>query len=403
MSRRISAKKAAEWTGLARTTGLTASRTLEGFGEDDSFRQNQARIGGVEHGALDSTHVLRGMRNGHAFMLWQYSTEPKLSEIFEGDPEGSETVVWWTAVVMPLEPPLAFGLHVARARAGSNFLHGDDQRIGHGPTDDALRIQSLDSAKLRSLLSPRSDDDAQFLAALCRGAADQLVVTDSMLRFRLVGRVSHAARLMRFVDAASWFRAQLEARIPRVVVQPYEVALRQEWQRAATTVGLTFEPGPMRLRGIVEGIPLEIAVDSAPMRLRTAITVTWPQPLAAAVEVSKLPPAPGGHQDSAMGRALHRWTYGLVHEDVVVGDRVFDDVFVIRGAREAARALLAPPLLRQNLVAIATRSEAVYLTPYGLSWFVKAPLAQASDLAGHVKMAVQTAHTLFPPRNASYR
>jgi hypothetical protein len=125
--------------------------------------------------------------------------------------------------------------------------------------------------------------------------------------------------------------------------------------------------------------------------------------LAAGIELSKLPPAPGGHQDSALGRALHRWTYGLVNEDVVVGDRVFDELFVIRGRREVAQALLAPPLLRQNLVAMATRSEAVYLTPYALSWFVKAPLPQASELAEHVRVTVQTAHVLFPPRPASYR
>ena len=368
-----------------------------------SFRQNLARIGASEHGNLDSRHVLRGVRNGHAFMLWQYSTEAKLSEVFEADAEGDENVVWWTAVVMPLEPPLGFGLHLAKARGGSSFLAGEDQRVGYSPADDKLWIQSLDLMKLRSLLEPRSEEDFVFLNALSKGAADNLIVSDSMLQFKLVGRVAHAARLVRFLDAASWFRTQIEARTPRMIVQPHEAALRQEWQRAASSLGLAFEPAAMRTHGTVEGIPLEIAVDASPMRLQTAVTVTWPKPLADVVELSKLPPAPDGHQEIALGRALHRLTHGMLNEDVRIGDSTFDDVFVIRGSVEAARALLAPPLFRQNLVAIAARSEAVYLTPYGLSWFVKAPLANANDIAGHVQMAVQTAQVRFPTRNPGYR
>lgn len=393
-------KKSLEWTQLAQQLGLAAYRTLEPFGEDDSFQQNEARLGDMEPGPLDSRHALRGTRHGSSFLLWQYTTAD-LALADSRKYENNHEVQWWTTVAVPLDPPLGFGLHLAKTRFLDSFREAD-QQLGFALADKALRIRSLDQRKLQSLLSPRNAADVEFLTALSKGAADNLIVTDSMVRFRLPGRVAHAERLDRFIAAAAWFRMQIEARIPNMVVVPSEQMLRHQWHELATVHRLTFDPARMRLHGTLEGIPVQLALVSGPMRLQASVSVSWPKPLPVPLEVSKAILPPDAHRDIVLGRALHRVMMEIVNADLKIGDPVFDDTFFIQGESEAARTLLGPPLLRKNLVAIAGRSESVYFTRHGLSWFMNAPLAN-HELAEHLRLAVQTAHVYFPPAGGGYR
>jgi hypothetical protein len=166
----------------------------------------------------------------------------------------------------------------------------------------------------------------------------------------------------------------------------------------------------MKLHGSLQGIPLEIVADYSVATVHTVVSVQWPRALNHPVELSKFgsdrDDLPLGSTARTLTRALdHLGTTVMLGQQIAtIGDRMFDDTFITRGTCEAAQALFNPPLLRQNLVAIAASSEAVFFTQHGLSWFVKAPIAGATQLASHLQMAVQTAQILFPPgTNASYR
>ena len=403
--------KSAEWALLANTLGLQAYRTFEPFNERASFRRLEAQLGGVVHSDIESAHVLRGVRNGRTFALTQYRTHGDLSLILEGNSDQDKSGSWWTAVVVPIDPPLNLGLHIAKSRPLQSVFQGEDQRLGHEVADKALRVESLDASKLRSLFAPRSAEDEIFLTALTKGGADNLIVTDSKVHFRLPGRVSHPGRLLRFLEAAFWFRDQIEARWPRMIVQPHERATQQGWHQVAAAAGLEFDPARMKIHGVLQGIPLEIVGDYSVATVHTMVSLRWPRPLKHEVELSKFASdrndLPLGSTARTLTRALdHLGTTVMVGQQQVatIGDRMFDDTFVTRGTCEAAQELFSPPQLRQNLVAIAASSEAIFLTQHGLSWFVKAPIAGATQLASHLQMAVQTAQVLFPPEaKAGYR
>ncbi len=403
-------QRSAEWAQLGSTLGLQAYRALETFNERASFRRSEARLGAQVHSNIKSAHVLRGTRNGRTFALTQFLTMANLAHIFEGDSDGDESGSWWTAVVVPLDPPLNLGLHISKSRPLQSVFQGEDQRLGHEVADKALRVESLDAGKLRSLFAPRTAEDELFLTALAKGGADNLVVTDSKVHFKLPGRVSHAGRLLRFLEAAFWFRDQIEARFPRMIVQPHERANQQVWHQVAASAGLDFDPARMKIHGVLQGIPLEIVGDYSAATVHTAISLRWPRPLNYEVELTKFASdrtdLPLGSTARTLTRALdHLGTTVMVGQQQVatIGDRMFDDTFVIRGTCEAAQALFNPPQLRQNLVAIAASSEAVFLTQHGLSWFVKAPIAGANQLNSHLQMAGQTAQILFPEAKAGYR
>lgn len=398
-------ERSSEWAQLAQTLGLQANRALETFDGRASLRRCEARLGGVVRSDIGTAHVLRGMRNGRTFTLTQYITSTKLSEVIEANSDGDESGSWWTSVIVPIDPPLNMGLHIAKSRPLQTFFQGDDQRVGHEVADKALRIESLDAGKLRSLFAPRTDEDAAFLTALAKAAADHLIVTDSKVHFKLPGRVSHVPRVLRFLDVACWFRDQIEARFPRMIVQPHERATQQVWQQVATSAGLAFDPTRMKIHGALQGIPLEIVADYSAATVHTAVSIQWPRALNLEVELYK-----NADRNDLAERGFIRavevmYTANISRLPVVtIGDKTFDATFVTTGTVEAGRTLLQPPLLRQNLVAIAASSEAVFLTQHGLSWFVKAPIAGATQLASHLQMAVQTAQVLFPPEaKAGYR
>jgi hypothetical protein len=323
-----------KWRELGISLGLRRSRPSEAFAPSMCFRRIERSRGEPAEGEPPHFgHWLWGSRQGLDVVVLQYETGC-----------GSSRTTW-TAAIARIDPPLWLGLEV-RSEGFIDRVFGEpDVSLGDRAFDDKLRIRSFDPARAALLLSPGDADGRRLLEYLVQAVrVFSTRVTDSYVEVANTGVNTDPSEVGRMLAAAVQLASGLSARRGLLPPAPYEQVWHAEWQRFADAGGFRFHPGHMVVAGERQGTLVEIGLEVEEQTLQTAVNVRFPRPLPYPIFV---------------GRTTTPWfLQGIFSQDIKVGDRAFDDAFLVQGEPESAiRQLLSRPALLQalNYAASCTR------------------------------------------------
>ena len=358
-----------EWIHLAASLGFTPYETRAQMSLDGSFRQLRRALAAPASRPVGKEHWLHGVRNGREALVVNY---------WHGSGDNPTNR---TAIVMELAPPLWLGATIGADGSMMTWAQGPDIPLNILELDQQLRLGALDPAALVAMLTPRDNVDLMFLHSLARAVDENLRVTDSTVYVEESGVVSDPAFVAAMLDRAAWVATELAHRRQRVPLRPAEVACRAEWKTFADARGLVFDPARMTLSGMLDGVAVDVALETNRGQIQTTLSVAWPRSLGVGLRVTKT---------GELG-----FLTGLFEQDIKTGDKPFDKAFQVQGEPEdRVRALLSSPELRALITEVARDAIEIVLSDTGVFWALSEPAMTAATLEAQVGAAVKMAPRL---------
>ena len=289
---------------------------------------------------------------------------------------------YYTSAVVRLDPPLFLGASIDEDGSLISFFDGKDIELGIPTIDQSLRLQAAQPHRLYELLAPRSHTDGAFLQTLANGVRHGLSVTDSRVMQRFQGLVVEPNLLHQGLESAHWAATELGQRRARMGTSPEEWAVHAEWKRFADARQFRFDSARMSATGAIAGAQIEIALETSGGKIGTAIVVRWPRSLGVGLHLRK--------------QGVMAFLTNLFEQDIITGDRAFDDAFTVQGHPEAwVRHALASPHVRDALRIAAHAATEITMNDHALSWTIARPSTTAAELEAHVAMATRASTALF--------
>ncbi len=330
----------AEWEALKNALHLDRYETTTPFKAGMTFRQMRSALGVPGSAAPSFAHWLYGVVDGIETIVLTY------------DVGSGSSAVTYTAAIARVDPPLFLGLGIRREGLFEQWFGTDDIVLNEPEIDRALHIMG-DAARVRVLLSPSNPESRPLVEHLVRLACDELQVTDSYVLVGRTGVVTTPAVVHGFAENARLVARELVARRARLPATPQEAAVIAEWERFADANGFQLDVPRMKLAGAVGGARVEVALETQGTVLSTIVAVRFPREVRLAFAAYRTD-TPSIFQ-------------GLFSQDIKIGDRAFDDAFVVTGQPEQAiRELLSRPKLLEVLKEIGSHTSELQMNHRGL-------------------------------------
>jgi hypothetical protein len=261
-------------------------------------------------------------------------------------PSGVDTI-FFTHTIARIDPPFRLGIDLRRRGQPGTLamLHV----TGDPAFDHAYALEGVDTKRAAAVFR-RTDDLLDRLIDLQRW---DVHVTDSTVDVFTHERVFDPDELRRRLEDAATAAALLAARErepdPRVAT----------WQAFAESEGLALDRDRMSMTGDVAGLRVRIGLEGEPCMLFTVVIADLPKLLGVGLRLGRHGP-------------LDVLADLLAPQDIRVGDRVFDEIFAIRGEPNGVMTLFAQPELRLAIHELALGAKDVAMDDARL--YVRYPL-----------------------------
>lgn len=261
--------------------------------------------------------------------------------------------------------PLGLGLTaIAQGLLGRMFgavVGEHDLQLGDATLDQAYTIHAVEPEVARRLLLVPYVREA---LGWHRDAPFRPQIHDDQLRVETRGKVLDAVSLGRALDGAVDLARRILAARAEVGPSSAEHVLATAWQQVATARGLALDLAAGRMSGRVEGMHVEAATLVQKGARVTQLVVRFDRPLGVGLRLTRQGALSG------VGKLL-----GM--QDIEVGDPVFDQRFVVKGAPvEAVRAMLTPEV-RARLVELQAQAGELSVADDALvaevAWLISDP------------------------------
>ncbi|MBL8627223.1 MAG: hypothetical protein JNK64_38385 [Myxococcales bacterium] len=359
------------WPRLAEALDFTPRRTAAPFDLTASFRQIERDLTPeVVAPPIANSHLLRGTWRDRRAVIANH-------RVGVGDDRRA-----CASVVVELTPPL----HLAAVFGAPRQLDPVDQ-VKLAGSHRWLSFQGADADAARAFLlspAPPSDLPEQLADALDRGCT----VTNSKVCWSIDDAEVTPDRVRAALDACLVLAAGLEARRATLPAPPWDLDLRRGWGDHAAARRFAFDASRACLRGDIAGASLEIAIEECGPCLDTTVDVQFPSSIGVGLELRKAAAVP----------RLRRW-FG---RGLKVGERAFDDAFVVRGTPAShVRRVLAAPSLRAALLGVVGDVADLRMSPHRVWWRRATPMLERAALDRHVDAAAAVVRALFEAGGAA--
>jgi len=357
------------WNAGAASLGLTLMEPIATFERGASFSRLKRAMGGPALPPPRFQQWMYGKRNGvEVIVLMHHVTD------------GIESTSW-THAIARIDPPLFAGMQIGRRM--SAYV----PPIGEPRFDAMCHLTALAPA----CVAPIFRDDALH-DALGRLFGWHAEVTDGTVdAYAIHGQGGPPPDLSARIDVAVDVAKKLAALRARASPLPGEEQRIASWRAFADTARLDLDRDRMVLTGDVGGARVRIGIEGEPTGLQTVLVADFPQPLGIGLVLTR--------QSSLQALAEL-----FAPTDIRVGDKVFDDLFLIRGNPERVRWTFARNEVRHALVELCAASREVRMDDARLVVRWPMPVDDAPHLEGIVHRVRTIATALFPtPGKAPYR
>lgn len=316
---------------------------------------------------------------GHSIGLWSGTT---IKQVMFGERGGmpvragvrivvrgtgkNRRTYYYTYVEAGLPRSLELGLSVAPsswlASAIGDLFAGKDLQVGHPELDARYRIGASIADLARALL--RAPPVADALLGLSR-ARFAPWIDDATVKLEAQGKYLDARELSRALDACVDLAHRLVSARTAIGLGNMQRVLAEHWRPVAESLGLAIDYDRCVMSGRCEGMHVEVHGLQRGDRYGTSFVVRFDRPLGIGLRLER---------QEGWGAKLG----GLVGmKDIEVGDRAFDDRFIVRGSPEAAVRAALTHEVRGLLVQIQEHSTSLAVEDAGLradvDWLVNEP------------------------------
>lgn len=252
--------------------------------------------------------------------------------------------------VMDLAIPLGMGLRIrARGRAWPRWRRGRVQNVQFGDPalDERVEVSGFQPEVVKELLQ----DNVRTALLVLLDRWKDVDVTDTWVRVRLRRPPGTEAALLELVNHLHALTSSLEAARAKLPPGEEAAALLPEWTDLAASNGLTVHPQLVTLSGNFEGFTLHARTLHTDTGLRVDLVFNFESPRPKGLRVESADADDG---------------YWTTRQDVLIGEAVFDETFIIQAYDpEHARAKLTADL-RAHLLCLHAVGT-VRLTDLGLA------------------------------------
>ncbi|MEZ5345883.1 MAG: hypothetical protein R2681_10055 [Pyrinomonadaceae bacterium] len=303
----------------------------------------------------------------------------------ERDYSGEHTrVKFFTYCTSEFSRPLRFLLDVNSDK--SFFRRSSKMPIGEPNFDNVFNAQCYDPNVLRRLLlSDFSSDKTQNLYGdlmLAKQTAGTVRVSDRRVYLERSGQISDETVLREMIFATARLAKRFEAARKIFPLADWEKQLMNSWQKFAAVNGLVFNTDFFQIQGIYKGFPVFVELETDAAKWETQIKMKFPRNLAIGF---KLMPE----------NSVHKALTWIGVQDIEVGIKGFDDIFIIKANNvEAAKRKLAPDLC-SLLIGINNNASAIAIDDNELSVTYKTVLGDPQLLKETLDAVSAASHMLM--------
>lgn len=241
--------------------------------------------------------------------------------------------------ILDLATPLGLGLVMRkRDRRGFRRTRAPSLPTGDRKLDELVELRAFEPERAGALFNGDVRDTVRRLLKL----GTDVEITDLWVRVRLRRPPSSEAVLRSLVDALRQTVLTLEASRVAIGPSPALAERASVWAELAQRLGLVEDPAYPALAGVREERPVRV------------VATRTDDGFSADVQVGFRPHPPTGL--TIVGRDESA-AASLVGQDITLGDRTFDDVFVVQGWDPGAVRRKLDADVRSALLALTTRGE----------------------------------------------
>jgi hypothetical protein len=296
----------------------------------------------------------------------------------------NRTTHYYTFVDVLFEPGLKRGLAVARADGVSKFF-GDlfgqrDIQIGNEVFDRDFRVKGNDPEQVKALLGRSRVLELMQL----RIGSFTPNVDDRRVRFEASGIHVDAETLRPLLEPAVTLHRELIASWEELPATAEEARVAPTWKSVADKSYLQYASRGMMMHGRREPVDVRAEVVLDDSSWSTQVEVRFDPPLGVGLGISRQGVL------ATLGKL-----FGA--RDIKVGDRLFDDRFVIKGKDPRRVKEILVDDARRRLLMLDKRSDKLTVTdkrvmvtvksivedPKTLWWLVDTTIGAASEMLGH--------------------
>jgi hypothetical protein len=272
---------------------------------------------------------------------------------------------YYTYVEAQLPRSLELGLHVSPsnwlASALGGLIGGQDLQVGIPDLDARYRIAASIADQARALLS------APYVAEVLLGLSGrtfQPYLTDTHVKLEAQSKCLDARDLAIAADWCVDLAHRVVSARTTIGLSTLQKVMNEAWRPIAESHGLSIDYERRMMSGRVGGMHVEVCGMQDGDHYRTAFVVRFDRPLGIGLKLER--------QDGwgALG--------GLVGmQDIKVGDRAFDDRFIVKGSPEAAVREALTAEVRATLIQLQEHATSLTVEDRGLradvGWLVNEP------------------------------
>ena len=317
---------AAEWTQAAYALRAPLCPIVKPFNPaEESVHTIQRRLGPAGQGGHPDDHWISSERRGVCFVAGGRTVVIRTDE----GPETTHFTHW----IAEMDPPLWMGLAGKLAKGGvlSQFFETNTPQWSAW---DPARMSALFAVRMNDGYDPYDVLQAAFHMGL------KVEVDDHSVRFERETYALHPNSVGPPIEMVLTIAERLKAARLRLGPARWELDAAAIWGAFSARSGLAFDRDRLRLHGTLEGSRVDVRLVGEPTP-RTALRVRYPKPLGLGLYV-------GRGQVAGLFKL-----FGV--QDIELGDRAFDEAFVVKGNPESLVKQVVHADMRRELMGLAQR------------------------------------------------
>lgn len=378
----------AKWLVAAQELGLVLHERIEGAASylgGASFSQVKRMIGPAAAPPPDTLHWMVGNRRTRDAR--GASRDVEVVVLVNIVSHGSSSTTY-THTIARVDPPLFTGLSLVRSSWLGRTFGTPPRTFGEHALDHALRLEARDAARAALLFTGRGGPSPRLGDRLLPLTNVDFQITDGVVDlYTSNGIVTDPVALAWRLDTAASLATGLADQDAWLPPDPNRASYLGILGAFASAAGFTLDERRVRVNGVVAGAQVRITLESQPGAIYTTVSVELPQNLGLGLRMK-----PQG--------SLQFIADFFGGQDIIVGDRMFDDRFVIQGnVPDFVRRAFASAPLRQAVLELAHGAVDVRVDDARLFFRYPIPVTREDQLFG-IAARIDTAVNGFFPRGA---
>lgn len=267
------------------------------------------------------------------------------------------------------------------------YLSGSNNiQLGQPNFDNKFSAKCYDANVLRNLLlSDFPSDKTKNLLGdlmLANQYGGTIKIDDNKVFIEKSGFITDESILLQMIEITAFLCKRFSEARKNFPLADWEKQLIYNWQELANGNNLAFDKNNFKLQGNYKNFPILVELKTDKGKWQTSIKLDFPRSLMVGL---KLMPE----------NSIHKALSWIGVQDIKVGNKEFDDAFIVKGKNvQMAKHLLQPDVCNQ-LVALNKNASALLIDDTTIAFTYDTILGDKNQLKSNIEGMLSTANKLL--------